>query len=252
MKESEILGIDIGATGIKGAPVDITKGELTADRYKLDTPSSGKPKDVVKVVAELVDKFGWHGPIGFGFPGVIQHGVARTSANLDNDFIGVNLRDLFHETLGLPTFVANDADVAGMAEMAHGKGRGVMGTVVMITIGTGLGSALFRDGVLIPNTEFGHLFYKKSVFEHYASNRARKEKKMSWSEWGRQFSVYLNHLNLLLCPDLFILGGGISKKFEQWKSYIKVPVDITDAELRNDAGIIGAAMYAASKIPTSL
>ncbi len=240
----KILGIDIGATGIKGAVVDMNTGKFVDERKKIDTPEGGKPKDMLKVVQRLIDHFSWTGPVGCGFPGIVKNGTIKSTANVSKEWMDLKIEKYFSKETGLAFSVANDADLAGLAEVSFGKGKGVNGTLVFITIGTGLGSAVFYNGELIPNTEFGHLLYKKSVFEHYASNSARKKKDLSWEEWAEEFSVYLNHLDLLLSPDQILLGGGVSKRFDQWSKHLKTVAIVDAASLFNDAGIVGAAMLA--------
>ncbi len=240
----EIIGIDIGATGIKAAIVDTEKGEFLTERKKLDTPIGGKPKDILKVIKRLVDHFEWKGKIGCGFPGIIKDGVVKSTANISKTWMNMPVSEYFSKETGCSFSVANDADLAGLAAVSFGKGKGVMGTLIFITIGTGLGSGIFLDGKLVPNTEMGHLYYKKSVFEHYASNSARKKKEMSWAVWAKELSAFLNHLDLLFSPNMILLGGGVSKKFDEWGKYLDTSVNVSAADLQNDAGIIGAAMLA--------
>lgn len=240
----EIIGIDIGATGIKAAIVDTDKGEFLTERKKLDTPDGGKPKDILKVIQRLVDHFEWKGKIGCGFPGIIKNGVVKSTANISKSWMNMPVSNYFSKEIGCPFSVANDADLAGLAEVSFGKGKGVLGTLIFITIGTGLGSGIFVDGKLVPNTEMGHLYYKKSVFEHYASNSARKKKEMSWQDWAVEFSAFLNHLDLLFSPSMILLGGGVSKRFSDWGEFLDTKVNVDAASLQNDAGIIGAAMLA--------
>jgi len=238
------FGIDIGGSGIKGAPVDLETGQLLTDRYRIKTPKLGKPEPVAKTVGEIVQHFEWTGPLGIGFPAVVQNGVTHSAANVDDDWIGLDAAGLFHEATGCPVTVINDADAAGLAEMTFGAGRGRMGTVMLITIGTGLGSALFRDGVLFPNSELGHLEIKGDDAEAYASDAARKRQDMSWTKWGKHFNKYLEHLEALFSPDLFILGGGASQKFNKFEDRLKVHAEVIPAQLRNEAGIVGAALAA--------
>ncbi len=238
------LGIDIGATGIKGGLINPLTGEMISERYKLATPESGEPKEMASVIKNIVEYFKYDGLVGCGFPGVIQQGTCKTSANLSKAWINKPIEKYLHKRCGVPFAVANDADLAGLAEIKIGKGKGIPGTVLLITIGTGLGSALFFNGELIPNTELGHLYYKRSVYEHYASNSARKRLNLSWSKWAKEFSGYINHLQLLVSPDLFILGGGISKRFDLWGPMLKTNSNVVPASLLNNAGIIGAAYLA--------
>ncbi|NND05258.1 MAG: ROK family protein [Saprospiraceae bacterium] len=238
------LGFDIGGTGIKAALVDIDQGKLITEKMRELTPKPADPKSVAKVVKKMFDRFDYQGPVGCGFPAIIHNGVAESAANIDKSWIEVNIQDLFSEACGVPFHAANDADVAGLAEVKFGHGNEVDGTIIVLTIGTGIGSGFFLDGKLVPNTELGHLFYKKSVYEHYVSNSARKSEELSWKEWAFRFSGYLTHLEKLFSPDLFILGGGASKKFDKYEDQLDVRTRIVPAEYQNDAGVLGAAMYA--------
>lgn len=250
MKQKEFLGIDIGASGIKGAIVDVDKGELITERFRLPTPQPSKPKEVAKVFTEIVRHFGWSGKmIGCGFPSVIKHSVAYTASNIDDSWIGTNVAETFSDYSGCPVTVRNDAGMAGIAEMEFGVGKGVSGTVIIITIGSGLGSALFADGVLVQNTEFGHIYLKghNKIAEQYASDGARKRKELSWTVWGKRFNQYLEHIEFILSPELIVLGGGTSKRFEKFEKYIKVKTPVIPAVLLNNAGIIGAAVHVSKK-----
>ena len=238
------LGIDIGGTGIKGALVDTETGALVSERIKIATPHPATPPDVVDVVEELVAQSGHDGPIGCTFPAVVMHGVVRTAANVDDSWIGVDAASLIGDRLGVPVTIVNDADAAGVAEMAHGAGRGQAGTVLLLTLGTGIGSALFVDGYLVPNTELGHLEVRGKEAEHRASNTVRKEKDLSWSHYGKHLDGVLQEYESLFSPDLFILGGGISKKTDKFLPSISVSAPVVPAELLNNAGIVGAAMVA--------
>ena len=240
----EVLGVDIGGSGIKGAPVDIRNGALLAPRYRIPTPQPAKPRPVAKTVAEVARHFDWHGPIGCGFPSVIRSGVATSAANIHNKWIGSNAEALFAEETGCPVVVINDADAAGLAEMSFGAGKGRSGVVLLITIGTGLGSAIFTDGHLLPNTEFGHVEIDGVDAESMASDAARKRDKLSWKKWGVRFNKYLYTIDHLLSPDLIILGGGVSKKHNRFLPYLSVNTEIVPAHLLNEAGIIGAALAA--------
>lgn len=245
MAKNIILGVDVGGSGIKGALVDIDKGELITERFRLETPQPSNPKNVAKTFAEVVKHFNYEGPIGCGFPAVMKNGVAYTASNIHKDWIGTNAEELFSEATGCKVSILNDADVAGNAEMKFGAGKGVAGTVILITIGTGLGSAIFLDGKLIPNTEFGHVFLKghNRVAEKYASSSARKRDELGYKEWAVRFKEYLEHLQFLFTPDLFILGGGTSKKFDKYGEILeRVRTPIVQAEMLNEAGIIGAAV----------
>lgn len=241
----EILGIDIGGSGIKGAPVDTEKGELIAERHKILTPDGAKPEPVVEVVAEIVKHFEWTGAIGCTFPAIIRHGVAHSAANVDDSWIGTNVQQMIQDATGLPTLVLNDADSAGIAEMHFGAGRGQLGTVILLTIGTGIGSVMFRKGILIPNVEIGHLHMDDGMkAEHYAADSARKRDGLKWKEWAPRFNKYAQHVEFLFSPDLFIIGGGASKKFHKYEEYLDLSTPIVPAESLNEAGIIGAAIAA--------
>lgn len=237
-----ILGVDIGGSGIKGAPVDTEKGILLSERYRIPTPKPSKPKPVAKTVAEIAEYFEWDGPIGCGFPAVVQHGITRTAANVSKKWIGTNAAVHFSEATGCPVKIINDADAAGLAEMTFGAGQGRQGVVLLVTIGTGLGTSIFSDGVLLPNTEFGHIEIDGKDAESNASNAARKRDNLSWKQWGKRFDKYLNRLEHLLWPDLIILGGGVSKKHKKFMPYLTVQAEIVIAEAMNEAGIIGAAL----------
>lgn len=240
-----IMGIDVGGSGIKGVPVDTEKGELIGERYRLPTPEAAKPDDVAETVAKVVRQFNWEGPIGVGFPSVVRGGVIYTAANIAKSWIGTNAEELFRKVTGCPVYVLNDADAAGIAEMRFGVGaERSKGLVMMITIGTGLGTALFIDGKLVPNTELGHIEIRGKDAERRASDAARQRKDLSWSEWGKKFNEYLNHLERLFWPDLFILGGGSSKEFHRFSKHLDLKADVVPAKLLNQAGIIGAALYA--------
>jgi polyphosphate glucokinase len=237
-----ILGIDIGGTGIKGAPVDLERGDLAGERFRIPTPEGGRPDDVAAVVAEIARHFDTGGPIGATFPAVIQHGVARTAANVDESWIGTDAAALFTRATGRPVVVVNDADAAGLAEMEHGAGKGRDGTVLMVTLGTGIGSALFVDGVLVPNTELGHLEVGGKEAEHRASEKIREDSDLSWKHWAGQLQRVLATYEALFCPDLFIVGGGISKKSQKFFPHLDLRTEIVAAQLLNQAGIVGAAL----------
>ncbi len=244
----EILGIDVGGTGIKANIVDSKTGKLKAEKFRIKTPSPATPEAIIVGLKQIVDHFNWQGKkIGMGFPAVIKNGISLTATNIDQQFINYDIQSDFSKALNCDVNVINDADAAGLAEMSYGKGKGVKGLVIFITLGTGIGSAIFYDGKLLANTEMGHLKYKKSIFEKYASNSARERLKLSWRKWAKELNVYLNHLNMLLSPDLILIGGGVSKQYDYYKAYIDVPVKVETASLLNDAGIVGAAMSVAIK-----
>ena len=238
----EVLGIDVGGSGIKGAPVDLKKGELLAPRFRIPTPKKAKPKPVAKTVAKIAKYFKWEGPIGCGFPAAVQHGVARTAANIDDSWIGTNVARLFSKNCKCPVTVINDADAAGLAEMAYGAGKNRKGVVLIVTIGTGLGTSLFTDGVLLPNTELGHIEIDCEDAELMASDAARKRDDLSWKRWAKRFDIYLTNLEKLVWPDLIILGGGASKRFDKFLPLLTVKAEIVPAATLNEAGIIGAAL----------
>ena len=237
-----VLGIDIGGSGIKGAPVDIETGQMLSKRYRISTPKPSKPKSVAKVVAKIAKHFDWEGPIGCGFPAVVQQGITRTAANVHDKWIGTNAGELFSEATGCQVRVINDADAAGMAEMCFGAGKGRNGVVLLVTIGTGLGTSLFINGVLLPNTELGHIEIDGIDAELIASDAARRRDKLSWKEWGERFDLYLESIEKLIWPDLIILGGGVSRRHQKFLPYLNVNADIEIAESFNEAGIIGAAL----------
>jgi polyphosphate glucokinase len=239
------LGVDIGGTGIKAAPVDLSTGKLTAERVKLDTPHPSLPDAVAAVVRELVTGFAWTGPIGLTFPGVVMDGVIKTAANVDKSWIDTDARELFGQTTGQSVAVINDADAAGLAETKFGAGVGQKGTVLLLTLGTGIGSALFIDGILVPNTEFGHIEIRGREAEKRASEAVREEHDMSWGKWAGRVDEYLEHMEQLLSPRLFIIGGGISKKSDKFLPRLTgLRARVVPAAMLNDAGIVGAAMAA--------
>jgi polyphosphate glucokinase len=240
----EVLGVDIGGSGIKAAPVDVDSGVLTQPRVKVPTPRPALPDAVAAAVGELVTGFGWTGPAGITFPGVVMaDGVIRTAANLEPDWIGLSGRALFAGATGLAVTVLNDADAAGLAEMRFGAGAGEQGTVLTLTFGTGIGSALFTQGVLVPNTELGHIEIRGRDAEKRASERARELHDLSWGKWAGRVDEYLHHLEALLSPDLFIIGGGISKKSDKFLPLLTgLRARLVPAAMHNDAGIVGAAM----------
>lgn len=238
----QVLGIDIGGSGIKGAPVDTDSGEFLAERVRIPTPEPSHPLAVARAVEELRQQFEWRAPIGCTVPGVVQHGVVKTAANIDPAWIETDAVRLFNEITGCPIAVLNDADAAGMAEMQFGAGRGRSGVVIIITIGTGIGTALFTNGRLVPNTELGHLEIRGKDAERRASDAARKRKNLTWEEWAGRFNEYLSHIERLFWPDLIILGGGGSKKYELFRAFLTTRAEMIPALLRNDAGIVGAAL----------
>jgi polyphosphate glucokinase len=238
-----VLGIDIGGTGMKAAPVDVGTGKLLAERLKLATPHPAEPAAVARVLCELVKHFEWTGPVGMTFPGVVDQGVIRTAANVDKKWIGTDAVALCQKEAGLSVTVLNDADAAGVAEMRFGAGAGEQGTVLMLTFGTGIGSALFVDGILVPNTEFGHIEIRGREAEKRASELVREEHDLSWGKWAGRVDEYLEHMEMLLSPRLIIIGGGISKKSDKFMPLLSgLRARVVPARMLNDAGIVGAAM----------
>ena len=251
MSSNTILGIDVGATGIKGGLVDVEKGVMLTERHRFDTPDSGTPKAMAEVVRRLVDHFAYSGPIGIGFPAIVRKGVAASASNIDDKWIGTNIEETFENATGNKYYACNDADAAGIASMHFGIGKPYLkeGTVLMVTIGTGLGGALFVDGELMPNLEIGQIYLKSQriVAERYISKRVRKDNDMSWAEFGKRFRKFIKHVDHVLNPDLIILGGGDSKNFAEYKDYLKAHAEVRPAVLENTAGTIGAAVFAALK-----
>jgi polyphosphate glucokinase len=244
----QALGIDIGGTGIKAAPVDLATGTLVAERIKIATPQPALPDAIADVLRDLVKEFSWTGPAGITFPGVVVGGTTLTAHNLDPAWVGLDARALFAKATGLDVRVLNDADAAGVAEMTFGAGKGVRGTVLMLTFGTGVGSALFTGGLLVRNTEFGHLEVRGKDAEKRASEHGKVSHGWGWKEWTERVSEYLQHIEALLSPDLIIVGGGISKESEKWVPLLTgVRARIEPAALLNDAGIVGAAMAAGGR-----
>lgn len=240
----EILGIDIGGSGIKGAPTDIESGVLAKDRYRIPTPQPSVPNDVAGVVAKIARHFEWQGPIGCTFPAVVKNGVTYTAANVDESWVGTNAQKILQKKTGCPVLVINDADAAGIAEMEFGAVIGHKGVIIMLTFGTGIGSAIFVNGVLVPNTEFGHMVIRGKDAEDRASDRIRKKDNLSWKKWAKRVNEFLDRMEALFSPDLFILGGGVSKKHNNYLHLLNTKADIVPAQSLNEAGIIGAAMAA--------
>jgi polyphosphate glucokinase len=241
---AHVLGIDIGGSGVKAAPVDTATGQFMTDRQKLLTPQPATPEAIAAVVSQLVHSFDWNGPMGITFPGVVVDGVVWTAANVDPSWIGVDAVKLFGSGTKLAMTVLNDADAAGVAEMRFGAGKGVSGTVLVLTLGTGIGSALFIDGILVPNTEFGHVQIRGKDAEKRASDHAREEHDLSWGDWAGRVDEYLEHMEALLSPGLIIIGGGVSRKSDKFLPLLtaRLRAKVVPAALQNDAGIIGAAM----------
>jgi polyphosphate glucokinase len=251
----DVLGIDIGGSGIKGAPVSVASGEFVAERHRIATPQPSTPSAVSKTVAEIVKHFRWEGPIGCTFPSPIKQGRVLTAANVDDSWIGVNGQELLQSQTGCPVLLLNDADAAGIAEMTFGAGRDRSGVVFVITLGTGIGTAIFLDGSLVPNLELGHMGMRTRSkgyveAEEYASDRIRKQKKLGWKKYARRVNEYLSCLESLFCPDLFIIGGGVSKKHAEFLPLLKTQAEVVPAQLLNDAGIVGAALATKSLMKT--
>ncbi len=239
----EILGIDIGGSGIKGALVNAETGEMLTERFRVATPKSRKPEDMAKVVAQIVEHFNYKGPVGCGFPSIVKNGVCLSAGNLHSSWVGVNIDELFTEHTGQEFTVLNDADAAGYASMNYGVGKGQTGLVIMITIGTGLGSGAFFNGVLIPNFELGQIPYKKyNKIEKWAAASAKDRENLTLEKWAKRFNKFLHYVELIVSPDLIIVGGGTSKKWEEFSHLITIETKVVKAELMNHAGIIGAAV----------
>ncbi len=240
-----LLGVDIGGSGIKGALVDPETGALLTERHRIETPPGAAPDDVAGVVTEIVRFFDYRGTVGCTFPAIVKNGVTLSAANVDKRWIGLDADALLTRATGLDVHLVNDADAAGGAEIAFGAGRGQRGVVILLTFGTGIGSAMFLDGRLVPNTEFGHLFLAGGQeAEPWAADRARKEEELSWKKWGGRVETYLKHLEFIFSPDLLILGGGVSKKSEKFMEFIGLETPVVPAKLLNEAGIVGAALLA--------
>lgn len=244
--DSLALGIDIGGTGIKGGLVDVSAGTLVGDRHYIPTPQPPTPDAIAEAVREMRDHFALPTatPVGVAFPAIVRHGVVRNATNIDPSWIGTNAADLFAEALGTPVTVLNDADAAGLAEMTLGAGRGAEGVTLVVTLGTGIGSALFLDGRLLPNTEFGHLSINGIDCCPWASGAARAKEGLSWAQWISRLQDYLGFAEFLMWPDLIIIGGGISQDAEQFLPLLQLDATVVQATMRNDAGIIGAAREA--------
>ena len=243
----KILGIDVGGSGIKGAIVDSKKGELLTERYRIETPQPATPDAVIDTIIAIVKHFDWHGIIGVGFPAAVRHEIVKTASNIDETWIGKNASKRIEEATGCPTHLVNDADAAGMAEMKFGAGKKQKGVTMVVTVGTGLGTALFTGKKLVPNTELGFININGIPAEHYAANSVKEREELSWEVWAKRFNEYLHRLEFLFWPDLFIIGGGISKKFDKFIEYFDVDTEVIPAKSKNHAGIIGAALAAKSE-----
>jgi len=237
-----VLGIDIGGSGIKGAPVDTETGQLLAERLRIKTPKKGEPEPVAEVVHQIAQFFNWKGPIGIGFPAPIKGGVALMAANISEKWVGTNADALFSKITGCDCTMINDADAAGLAEMTFGAGRGQPGTVIIVTLGTGIGSSIFHRGQLLPNTEFGHMEIEGEDAEFRASDAARQREGLSWKKYAKRLDKYLKAMEKLFWPNLFIIGGGISKESENFLPLLTIDTPVVHADLLNEAGIVGAAL----------
>ena len=241
----DVLGIDIGGSGVKGAVVDTVTGEMKTERHRIPTPQPATPQAIAETVAELVQHFGWTGPIGCGFPAAIRRGEVLTASNIHPSWIGTNAEILFSEATHCPVTVVNDADVAAIAEMRLGAGKDHVGVVLVITLGTGIGTAIFVNSVLLPNTELGHIEIKGHDAESRAADSAREREELKWPEWAKRVDEYLLKMEALFWPDLIIVGGGVSKKHQKFLPFLTIRTPIVPAKLLNEAGIIGAAIASA-------
>lgn len=244
----EVLGIDIGGSGIKGAIVNIKTGEIISERHRIKTPVPSTPQAVAETIKSMTLFFNWKGKVGCGFPTIISKGICMAHGNLHEDWVGVNAEELFKKTTDLDFTIINDADAAGLAEINFGAGKDKTGLVLMITIGTGIGSGAFYNGHLLPNFELGRLFYLDGkIIEKYASDAARKREDLSFKKWGKRFNLFLKHISNILSPDLIILGGGVIEKFDKFKHKINIKTPVLVAKAQNNAGIIGAALATTTK-----
>lgn len=246
------FGVDIGGSGIKGAVVDLDAGALATERYKVATPQPSVPSAVVRSVAEVVGHFGWQGPLGCTFPAVVQDGVARTAANVDQSWIGTNIERVVGEATGLEVTAVNDADAAGVAESKWGAAKGATGLVVVVTLGTGIGTALIYNGVLVPNSELGHIELDGEDYEIRASAAAREREGLSWDKWAKRLQRYFSALEFYLRPSLFVVGGGVSRRAERFLPLLILGTPIVPAKFQNEAGIAGAAYLAAMRSSSTL
>ncbi len=247
--ENTVLGIDIGGTNTKGAIVDLTTGKLVSEKIKIPTPPGATPEGVSQVVKEIVETLGYNGTkLGVGFPSIIRNGICCSNSNISQKWNGIDLNTHFSEVLGMHALCINDADAAGIAESHYGNANEQLGTVILLTIGTGIGSALFYNGVLIPNTEFGRLHFKNGILEQYASNKTRKDLELSMDAWANRLNEVLLHIEFIFSPDLLILGGGISQQLESYQDLLMTDTKIIPAGFRNNAGIVGAAQFVSQNL----
>ncbi len=244
----KILGIDVGGSGIKGAIVDTSKGVLLTERFRIPTPQPATPNAVIDTIIEVIHHFGWQGQVGIGFPAAVVNEVVRTASNIDQSWIGVNAAEKIEKASGCPTNLVNDVDAAGYAEMKFGAGKNEEGIVLIAAFGTGIGTAIFHNKKLLPNTELGHIYLDNTIKgEDFAAHSVREKNDLNFETWGKRVHTYLSHLEKLFYPNLIIVGGGVSKKFDQFKSFINLETPIVPAKNRNHAGIIGAALAAKNK-----
>lgn len=241
-----ILGVDIGGSGIKGAPVDVTSGKMLTERFRIPTPENATPDAVVEIVNEIREHFDWTGPVGCAVPARVENGLVRTAANIHESWIDTQIDELLEVRTGCPIAVLNDADAAGRASMQFGAGRETHGLALMLTVGTGIGSALFMNKVLVPNSELGHLLIRGDIAENYASDRVRKQEELSWTEWALRFQIVLDRIEFLLAPAYIIIGGGVARPYKsvEYLPYLNPQATLLIETLENEAGIIGAALAA--------
>ncbi len=240
----KILGIDVGGSGIKGAIVNTKKGELITERHRIPTPQPATPNAVINTITAIINHFDWHGPVGVGFPAAVVDEVVRTASNIDKAWIGINAAYKIEKVTGCPTHLVNDVDAAGFAEMKFGAGKNEKGIVLIAAFGTGIGTAIFNKKKLLPNTELGHILLNGMIAEHYAANSVRENEELSFEDWGKRVNEYLSHMEKLFYPNLIIIGGGVSKKFDLFANYLDLETPVVPAKNRNHAGIIGAALAA--------
>ena len=240
------FGIDIGGSGVKGAPVDLGTGDLVGERHRIPTPLSRTPAAIIGALREVIDFHGWEGPVGVTVPGVVHNGVVSSAANISPEWVNYPVRIRLEAALGVPVAVVNDADAAGLAEVRYGAGTDVDGVVLLLTFGTGIGSALINDGRLVPNTELGHLEFKGMEAERYAASRLVEDDGLDVDTWANRVQEVLAHLERIFSPDLIIFGGGISKRFTDYAHHFSTSASLVPAVLRNNAGIVGAAMTSES------
>ncbi|RKD90923.1 polyphosphate--glucose phosphotransferase [Mangrovibacterium diazotrophicum] len=241
----DVLGIDFGGSGIKGAIVDSTTGELRTERHRIETPQPAKPDAVLEVINEIISHFNWKGKVGIGIPGVVKNGVVLTAANIHKEWVGYPINKVFSEQTGCEVVGINDADAAGIAEIHFGAGSDEKGMVFLLTVGTGIGTVIFINKQLVPNLELGHLEFKSKTIETYTADSVRKEKELTWPEWGKRFNKSLAYYEKMFNPNLFIVGGGVSKKMDKFEEEITIETPVVPAQMENNAGIIGAAVHLA-------